>query len=252
MTMGKIMLNLTGKKFGKWTVLSISQKQHGKIYWKCQCDCGNIKDVVGDGLKRGTSKSCGCFPQLTGKKFGRWTVLSLFERKNGNIYWKCQCDCGLQKNIAAYSLINGNSKSCGCLLKEINSLPVGVAAMHAVHRNYTRTAKERNLQFTLTMQEFKELTSSNCYYCGSSPNQKIEKVDTPKNPMNGNYIYNGIDRVDNEQGYNFENCVPCCKFCNHAKSNRKQKDFFDWIEKIYLSHLSPNQGQNLRRIESNK
>lgn len=56
--------DLTNEKFGRWTVLEISErrKNNGKvdIYWKCRCDCGNIKSVKGENLKSGVSKSCGC------------------------------------------------------------------------------------------------------------------------------------------------------------------------------------------------
>lgn len=42
-------------------------------------------------------------------------------------------------------------------------------------------------------------------------------------------IYNGIDRQDNSIGYKTENCVPCCKFCNLAKSKFTIKEFQEWI-----------------------
>lgn len=56
--------DLTGQVFGKLTVIGISKKvQSGKrerYYWKCRCDCGNIKDVRTDGLTSGSVTSCGC------------------------------------------------------------------------------------------------------------------------------------------------------------------------------------------------
>ena len=55
---------------------------------------------------------------ITGQKFGRWIVLKFAYRKHGNIYWECKCECGMQKNIQGYSLLSGDSKSCGCLRAE--------------------------------------------------------------------------------------------------------------------------------------
>lgn len=54
--------DLTGKKFGRWTVIELDQTpRSGKAsYWVCECDCGTVKSVRGDGLVGGTSKSCGC------------------------------------------------------------------------------------------------------------------------------------------------------------------------------------------------
>ena len=48
----------------------------------------------------------------------------------------------------------------------------------------------------------------------------------------GDYIYNGIDRVDSNIGYIFENCVPCCKLCNMAKKEYPVEEFKEWIAKL--------------------
>lgn len=53
--------NLLGQKFGKLTVIEKTDKrQQGSIMWKCQCDCGNIKEINGSSLINGYTKSCGC------------------------------------------------------------------------------------------------------------------------------------------------------------------------------------------------
>lgn len=54
------IIDLTGKKFGRLTVLGIDDKPGRKTYWICQCGCGNVKSVRSDSLKDGTVKSCGC------------------------------------------------------------------------------------------------------------------------------------------------------------------------------------------------
>ena len=52
---------------------------------------------------------------LTGKRFGRWSVIRYigYNRSNGAI-WECECDCGTIKNVIGKHLRNGNSISCGC------------------------------------------------------------------------------------------------------------------------------------------
>lgn len=56
---------------------------------------------------------------LTGQKFGRLTVIKRNgTSKSGKIIWECRCDCGKIKNVVSASLINGGTKSCGCLQKE--------------------------------------------------------------------------------------------------------------------------------------
>lgn len=57
---------------------------------------------------------------LTGKKFGRLTVLSRWVRADtGKFWWDCACDCGATKRVAGDRLRNGHTESCGCLRKEI-------------------------------------------------------------------------------------------------------------------------------------
>ena len=52
---------------------------------------------------------------LTGQRFGRWTVLKYDEnKKGGTAYWICKCDCGTERSVCGSSLRNGASTSCGC------------------------------------------------------------------------------------------------------------------------------------------
>ena len=64
---------------------------------------------------------------LTGQKFGRWTVIKRGEDKidkNGRhrTSWICKCECGNIKNVVSQALTSGDSKSCGCLQLEMTRL----------------------------------------------------------------------------------------------------------------------------------
>lgn len=127
--MGKYV-DLTGKKYGRLTVVKRVENQGNKPMWECLCDCGNVKNVRSDSLKNGNIKSCGCLSKeitsaihlkdLTGQRIGRWTVLEKAENHNNNVVWKCKCDCGVEKDVFAVHLLNGKSKSCGCYKNEIS------------------------------------------------------------------------------------------------------------------------------------
>ena len=60
----KVREDLSGRRYGNLTV--IKQTEDGVIagknvpMWLCRCDCGKIKSVLGDSLKRGKAVSCGC------------------------------------------------------------------------------------------------------------------------------------------------------------------------------------------------
>ncbi len=53
-------LDLTGKKFTRYTVLEFYGSKNGKRKWKCQCECGTIGIVGTNDLVSGNSRSCGC------------------------------------------------------------------------------------------------------------------------------------------------------------------------------------------------
>lgn len=56
--------NLIGKVFNYLIVVDGPIRKNKKIYWKCKCKCGTEKLVRGDGLKNGTTKSCGCYKKI--------------------------------------------------------------------------------------------------------------------------------------------------------------------------------------------
>lgn len=60
------MLDLTGERFGRLTVLSRNYEKQRQIkgnrsHWNCVCSCGNTVVVSADNLRRGLSTSCGCY-----------------------------------------------------------------------------------------------------------------------------------------------------------------------------------------------
>jgi hypothetical protein len=133
--MGRSIIPLDGKRFGKLTVLYVSERRsnEGKPFWYCVCDCGNETEVLGNNLKMGLVKSCGCarvragaagqyyvhtLKDLTGQHFGRWTVLGLGERRDRRTFWTCECACGTIRDVAGNNLRRGMSTSCGCYHRE--------------------------------------------------------------------------------------------------------------------------------------
>lgn len=181
------------------------------------------------------------FIDLTGYEFGRLKVINLIEIRNHKAIWNCKCSCGNKKEVATNHLRDGHIRSCGCLRNEMSSKRIsdwrshnnpyhkesGWSSKNQLYRMYARKAKSRGLNFYLTKDQFFEITSGCCYYCGIKPLQKTGRKD-----MYGKYIYNGIDRVDNSKGYILGNCVPCCMVCNRAKSDMSLEEFYHWIDRI--------------------
>lgn len=64
------VIDLTGKKFGRLTVIKraedyIAPNGWFTPQWLCKCDCGKTSIVRGQFLKRGSTQSCGCLQEET-------------------------------------------------------------------------------------------------------------------------------------------------------------------------------------------
>ena len=127
------LINMTGQRFGLLEVLERdTETPHQKVArWICRCDCGNVKSISGQSLRQGLIHSCGCLRtahgravrqsrliDLTGKRFGRLTVLRRDTYTAEEPYWVCECDCGEIASVAGYNLRKGLTRSCGCLRRE--------------------------------------------------------------------------------------------------------------------------------------
>lgn len=121
---GKCNNNLTGKVFGRLTVLEKDGSDlAGHLRWRCRCSCGNEVSVLATNLIQQYTLSCGCLhseicsnqgENLIGQKFGKLTVLALecvAPRK-----YLCACDCGGQTIVDSGNLKSGHTKSCGCVV----------------------------------------------------------------------------------------------------------------------------------------
>ncbi len=101
-------------------------------------------------------------------------------------------------------------------------LPRGEGRLNDLMAQYRRNAVARGLAFQLSAEEFRELVSSDCFYCGAPP-RPLPLYPSRKN--NGTASANGIDRLDSSAGYVSGNCRPCCSLCNSMKSDRGAHDY---------------------------
>lgn len=168
------------------------------------------------------------FVDRTGDRFGRLVVVSLAERREGVVYWLCRCDCGKEKPVSSSSLKGGLTASCGCARrKPKDGRGPGVAARGIVLSTYKKNAQNRSLIWDLTEDEFDQLTSGDCHYCGCPPS-RIKR----SGQWDSGFTYNGIDRKDNSLGYVAGNVVSCCMICNNAKKDLSFDDFATWLARL--------------------
>jgi len=176
---------------------------------------------------------------LINKIFHNLTVLERISNFEGRkrTYYKCQCVCGIITYIEGSKLLNGHTKSCGCLRKNIMKEQkwargeYGKSLENRMYHSYKNNAKHKNIIFNLTKQEVLLFFQQNCFYCGILPNKTITKKN-----FYGSFTYNGIDRLDNDKGYISGNLAMCCYRCNRIKS-----DFFTASEmkEIAKKYITP-------------
>jgi hypothetical protein len=210
--------DLTGKIFGKWTVLGRSDRKHSSG-WRCRCECGAIRCVRGDYLLKGLSTQCNdCargYTNLVGRVFGKWTVIDRVERGDTggtNNIWLCRCECGAEQKLGTFRLTSGLTKGC----KKCAVIPgPRIRPYEALFNKLRGSAIREHKLFALTYEEFLTFTDiPACHYCGAS----VRFVKHGHGRKSGR-PYN-LDRKANDLGYRADNLVVCCDRCNRAKGNR--------------------------------
>jgi len=163
------LIDLSGQHFGRLVVLRQAEvdTSHGRSKWVCRCDCSSECTVLGQSLRDGRTHSCGCYCRerskelliryrrprmpidMSGRRYGRLTVLRLADDVNHghHVVWMCRCDCGVECNVSGDVLRRGESRSCGCLRRELTiarNLP-----RHGEARDGNHTAEYRAWQSML-------------------------------------------------------------------------------------------------------
>lgn len=176
-----------------------------------------------------------------GKKYHQLLIVSISHssKSKNRPYVNTICDCGKEKVIGLDNILRKAkpTKSCGCLgrinLKSfINTQPNYLAEFNRWVKQSTGP-KRRDIETTLTLEDWIKLVSDCCYFCGQEPNQ----------PMHNSYLFNknGIDRLNSDIGYHLDNCVTACKQCNYAKQSVPAADFLAWIERVHNYQATPPQ-----------
>jgi hypothetical protein len=251
LTGDNMFIDYTGKTFGKLTFIRKTDKKDypkgGHYLWEIQCDCGNLIYYAASHVVRGSLKSCGCLrsKDYSGQRGGMLTFIEPTDKRQGSaVIWKAQCDCGNQTLVVPIQAIKGNITSCGCITKQKQSEngmarrkynPIISSAKQVWHTNY------KDCDFDL----FFSLSQQDCHYCGRPPHRTYNcgkrrkgQISTVQNEQ-GDFTYNGLDRIDCSKGHISGNVVPCCTRCNQAKNNMPLAEFLELISLIYHKSIQP-------------
>jgi hypothetical protein len=169
---------------------------------------------------------------LTGNVFGEMTVLGFAGYSNPKTgrprpTWRIRCSCGVEKIMLSTTLRNTKVKSCGHMRGK-NTLPDNAGAINLRYGQYKKSAKKAGREFLLSIDDFTKLISSNCVYCGACPSSVVKA----RGVYQIDFWYNGIDRVNNDEGYRLSNAAPCCVTCNLMKRSMTADNFIAHIRRI--------------------
>ena len=194
----------------------------------------------------------------TGEKYGRITLLEFagMSPSGQGAMYNVRCDCGTEKqNYLIGNLRRKRSpiRSCGCINIEVHSGPQLSRRDYAEYtkRNcyslfkysWKRISKKSGKASDFwALEQWYSLASSPCHYCGRVDVRNIAKARVAEGGYYSKYpaeevarydlSVNGVDRLNSEKGYLFDNCVSCCGQCNRAKLDYTEEEFLEMVSRI--------------------
>jgi hypothetical protein len=176
---------------------------------------------------------------MTGQRFGRFTVIKYAGRnKQGKALWSCKCDCGVEKIVGGTQLRNGTTKSCGCYNRERSAQQIGEFSRSI--RNYKMgygTSRLANTWRHMIHRCENVRDKSYPNYGGRGIRVCDEWHDFFKFQewaLENGYDANlTIDRIDNDKGYNPDNCRWSTK--KQQSENRRNVIWIDYHGNRYTA-----------------
>ncbi len=181
---------------------------------------------------------------IAGQQFGRLTAVSKESIPTGRgtaararVFWLCLCECGNTTIVDSNSLRTGNTRSCGCLVHEIRADQTGEVAKRDILRAYKNSAKRKTLVWALSDRQALYLMSQSCAYCGAPP--KLRRISRSKKAKANHApaVVNGIDRIENDKGYECGNVVACCWTCNRLKGSMPFTEWDAWLGQVARHYI---------------
>ena len=183
----------------------------------------------------------GNFKDISGQKFGRLTALYKLHNAKGRTKWLCVCECGNLTYVDVYSLQSGNTKSCGCLHKELASKQLTThGKSHS--RLYTIYNLMKRRCYNVKDKRYKDYGARGIAVCDEWKDNFQAFYDwSMENGYNDNLT---IDRVNNNGNYEPNNCRWTTRK-QQARNTRRTKyitykgvtrPLIEWCEVLGLNH----------------
>lgn len=180
----------------------------------------------------------GKFVDLTGQKFGRWTVIEKAQTSStGHIKWHCKCECGAEREVASYSLLEHKSISCGCFRIE-QTKKTNTKHGDSYSRLHKIWSGIKKRCYNKQSPCYKNYGGRGIIMCDEWRNNYNSFMEWSLNNGYSNELT--IDRIDNNGDYEPLNCrwVAMKEQANNKRSNKNITAFgktltaAQWSEKV--------------------
>lgn len=197
-------------------------------------DCGHIIKISKSSFKQYTTcAKCNqtkYYNDFVGFENIAFKVIDFEKSINRRLYYKVQCkNCNSILIMRKDNILKATKCHCiNCIGN--NKTPSKFGPLNVYKYYYKEGARSRGFNWEISDEEFYDIISKPCFYCGSEPKpiQSLKRYIKVKESIN----VNGVDRLDSNLGYTIENCVPCCSMCNRMKMNYTLNDFVNHVYKI--------------------
>ena len=167
-----------------------------------------------------------------GKKFYNLTVQKVYHTKDKYGYKirvvDLLCNCGTVIKAKRLGHLyctpkNPGIKSCNKCVSVYRGKSkrkhTDSQARNAVYGRYKSSARQRNIEWNISKEDFFSTIIMPCVYCD---NKETSFFTAPKSsPWSKSFKFTGLDRINNNRGYILQNIQPCCKWCNTHYHQRR-------------------------------
>jgi hypothetical protein len=180
---------------------------------------------------------------LIGKRFGRLVVVGFAGKgSHRSTLWRCRCDCGTETTVFASNLQKGNTKSCGCIRKEVTAkknktLGLSGTKIYSTWKHMKERCQNPN------SKDYKRYGGRGICVC---PEWQHFEVFYEWAIKNGYQEKLSLDRIDNSKGYTPDNCrwVTVDVQANNTRRNHylsyngKTQTMKQWADELGIRYLT--------------